>query len=170
MIRLSLVSVGMVEETASVILVLRAPEQERLLVMEVGLLEGRAIAMQAEGVKAPRPLSHDLMLQVIDHLGASVAEVQIRDFRDKTFFATLVLARADGERVEIDARPSDAIALALHSDAPIFTTEDVLATAGLDEEDAEEEEDEKADGEVDLDGDEDEEDDDDDDDGEHIVH
>lgn len=137
MIRLSLVSVGMVEDTGSVIVVLRAPEMERLLVMEVGLLEGRAIALEAEGVKAPRPLTHELMHEVIERLGASVAEVRIREFRDKTFYANLVLSQAGGAHVELDARPSDALALALRAGAPIFVTPEVMTAAGIEEEESE---------------------------------
>jgi bifunctional DNase/RNase len=133
LIRLSVLSIGVVEETGSVILVLRAAELARLLVMEIGLLEGRAIALEAEGVKAPRPLTHDLLHQVIEALGARVEAVHIRDFQDKTFYATLVLSQEGGRRVELDARPSDAIALALRAGAPIFATEAVLAVAGIDE-------------------------------------
>lgn len=168
MIRLSLVSVGMVEETAGVILVLRAPEMERVLVMEVGLLEGRAVAMEAEGVKAPRPLTHDLLLQVIERLGASVAEVQIREFRDKTFYANLVLTQPGGSQLELDARPSDAIALALRAGAPIFATEEVIASAGMDEDEAEgDDDDDDDDDELDMELEGDEEDEEN---GEHTVH
>lgn len=136
MIRLSLVSVGMVEDTGSVILVMRAAERDQLLVMEVGLLEGRAIAMEAEGVRAPRPLTHDLLHQVIQQLGGNIAGVQILDFRDKTFFANLLLEQQGGMQLMVDARPSDAIALALRSGAPIFATEQVMDAAGIDEEEA----------------------------------
>lgn len=136
MIRLSLVSVGMVEDTGSVILVMRAAERDQLLVMEVGLLEGRAIAMEAEGVRAPRPLTHDLLHQVIQQLGGNIAGVQILDFRDKTFFANLLLEQQGGMQLSVDARPSDAIALALRSGAPIFVTEQVMDAAGIDEEEA----------------------------------
>ncbi|MFZ5817095.1 MAG: bifunctional nuclease family protein [Bacillota bacterium] len=136
MIRLSLLSVGMVEETASVILVLRAPDQGRLLVMEVGLLEGRAIAIEAEGVKTPRPLTHELAHRLLEALNATLSQVVIHDFRDKTFFANLDLRTADGSEVLVDARPSDAIALALRTGAPIFATPEVLERAGIDEEDS----------------------------------
>lgn len=151
MIRLNVASIGMVEDTGSVILVLRSQEEhEQMLVMEVGLLEGRAIAMEAEGIRAPRPLTHDLLLHIIEQLGANVAEVQIRDFRDKTFFADLVLKPVTGSQITVDARPSDAIAIALRSGAPIYTTEQVLATAGVTPEvdeamEAEKEEDEDED-------------------------
>lgn len=136
MFRLSLLSVGMVEETASVILVLRAPEQSRLLVMEVGLLEGRAIAMEAEGVKPPRPLTHELTHRVMEAAHVSLAQVVVHDYREKTFYANLDLRTADGGEVLVDARPSDAIALALRTGAPIYVTPEVLDTAGIDEDDA----------------------------------
>jgi bifunctional DNase/RNase len=139
MIRLDLVSVGLVEDTGSVIIVMRGQDSARLLVMEVGLLEGRAIAMEAEGVKAPRPLTHDLIFQLIQGLGARVVDVRIRDFREHTFYATLVLEQRDGATAEFDARPSDAIAIALRAGAPIFTTDEVIAAAGIDEDDVEEE-------------------------------
>jgi len=164
MIRLSLVSVGMVEDTGSVVLVLRAPELARLLVMQVGLLEGRAIALEAEGVKAPRPLTHELTLQVIERLGASISQVNIREFKDQVFFANLVLEQSGGKHVELDARPSDAIALALRSGAPIFTTPEVLADAGIEEADG-------ARGEADAEDEDDEDMDEDEDEGQaKIVH
>ncbi|HYF77565.1 MAG TPA: bifunctional nuclease family protein [Symbiobacteriaceae bacterium] len=154
MIRLSLGSVGLVEDTGSVIIVLRAEELGRLLVMEVGLLEGRAIAMEAEGVRAPRPLTHDLLYQVVQSLGAQIASVRIRDYKDSTFFAHLYLQQADGREIEVDARPSDAIAIALRSGAPIYATDDVMEAAGLSEEMAEEDEtiDDTPEGEEEEDG------------------
>lgn len=131
MIKLNLVSVGMVEETGSVLLVLRAEDVARLLVMEVGLLEGRAIALEAEGIKAPRPLTHELTLEIIRQLGATISQVQIREFKDSVFFAYLVLDSTGGSKVEIDSRPSDAIALALRSGAPIYVDPQVLSVAGI---------------------------------------
>lgn len=164
MIRLNVVSVGLVEDTGSVIIVLRAEESARLLVMEIGMLEGRSIAMEAEGVRAPRPLTHDLMHQFVQGLGASVGDVRIRDFRDGTFFATVVLVRQDGTPVEFDARPSDAIALALRAGAPIYATDEVMAVAAVDEDDME---DDEGPDEADEPEEEDEEDEDEDD---PVVH
>ncbi|HYF77540.1 MAG TPA: bifunctional nuclease family protein [Symbiobacteriaceae bacterium] len=159
MIRLNVVSVGLVEDTGSVIIVLRAEESARLLVMEIGMLEGRSIAMEAEGVRAPRPLTHDLMHQFIQGLGASVADVRIRDFREGTFFATVVLQRQDGTSVEFDARPSDAIALALRAGAPIYAADEVMAVAAVDEDDMEDDEEpDEVDGPEEEEEDEDEED------------
>lgn len=159
MVTLSLVSVGMVQDTGSVILVLRAQGLARLLIMEIGLLEGRAIALEAEGVRAPRPLTHDLLHQVIERLGGRVLEVQIRKYAEKTFFATLVLEQ-DGKTIEVDARPSDAIALALRNSVPVTVDEQVLDEAGIDEEE----------GEPVLEGEESDEDDEDEDDEEPVVH
>ncbi len=153
MIKLNLVSVGMVEESGSVLLVLRADDVARLLVMEVGLLEGRAIALEAEGIKAPRPLTHELTLEIIHQLGATIAQVQIREFKDSVFFAYLVLNSTGGSKVEIDSRPSDAIALALRSGAPIYVDPQVLSVAGIEPPDDEDNQDE----EPDLDGGDDEE-------------
>lgn len=157
MIRLTVASVGLVEDTGSVIIVLRAEELARLLVMEIGLLEGRAIAMEAEGVKPARPLTHDLMHQFIQGLGARVAHVRIRDYQEQTFLAGVVLERHDGTQTEFDARPSDAIAIALRAGAPIYANEEVMALAAIDEDDVEEE----TDGPEDTDTDEDDENDED---------
>ena len=134
MIRLDLLSVGLVEETGGILLVLRAQEQARLLVIETGIPEGQAIALEAEGVRSERPLTQDLLHDVILRLGARVREVQIYAYQNETYFAKLVLARTDGGKaVEVDARPSDAIGLALRARAPIYVEDEVIATAGIPE-------------------------------------
>ena len=134
MIRLDLLNVGLVEETGGIILVMRAPAISRLLVIETGLLEGQAVAMEAEGIRADRPLTHDLLYSVVATLGGRIQEVRIQDFHDETFFAKLVLTRANGGApVEVDARPSDAIALALRAGAPIYVTDQVMTEVGVPE-------------------------------------
>ena len=133
MVSVELMSVAMIEETATVILVLRAATLHRLLVMEVGLLEGRAIALEVEGIRTPRPLTHELTLRVMEALGATLTRVVIREYRDRTFFANLELRTSDGRELTIDARPSDALALALRLKAPIVAEEKVLDEAGMDE-------------------------------------
>jgi len=140
MVGVDLMSVAMIEETATVILVLRAAALKRLLVMEVGLLEGRAIALEVERIRTPRPLTHELTLRVMDALGATLTRVVIREYRDRTFFANLELRTADGRELTIDARPSDALALALRLNAPIMAEERVLEEAGLDEKELSEKE------------------------------
>ncbi len=136
MIRLNFLDVGLVEETASVLLVLQAPELRRLLVIETGFVEGESIVLGAEGVRGDRPLTHDLLHDVITKLGARVEEVRISDFHDETFYAKVVVSSGlDGAtRHEFDARPSDAIAIALRARAPIYASDKVLAEVGVPEE------------------------------------
>lgn len=136
MIRLDLTGVGVVEETGGILLVLRAPERHRLLVIETGITEGESIVLGAEGVRRDRPLTHDLLLDMIGRLGARVEEVRINEFHDETFFARVVLSRVyDGAtRYEFDCRPSDAIAIAVRARAPIYASDDVMAEVGVPEE------------------------------------
>jgi bifunctional DNase/RNase len=130
MIRLDLMSVGMIEETGGILLILRAPELARLLVIETGPLEGRAIALEAEGVRSERPLTQDLLFTIVTKLGAQVKEVQIQEFHDETFYARVMMNDTNGKAVEVDARPSDAIALAMRAGAPIYVAENVIAELG----------------------------------------
>jgi hypothetical protein len=102
----------------------------RLLPILVGQAEGGAIALAMEGIEPPRPQTHDLLKQMLDRLGVSVASILIDDVRDETFFAQISLSTANG-LLEIDSRPSDAIALALRARAPIRALERVLEVAGV---------------------------------------
>ena len=107
------------------IIVLKKSDDETVLPIWVGLFEANAIAMQLENIVSPRPMTHDLICSVIDALRATVDRVEITDLRDNTFFALIHLDRA-GEKLAIDARPSDAMALALRVRVPIFVAESVL--------------------------------------------
>jgi bifunctional DNase/RNase len=91
--------------------------------------EATSIAKEIEGVELPRPLTHDLLRSVIEHLGARLLRIEIVDLRDNTYFAELVLARASGQESRLDSRPSDAIALAVRTRAPIFVHSKVLQKA-----------------------------------------
>lgn len=91
----------------------------------IAITEALAIDRFVKGERTPRPLTHDLLARTIRSLGAEVARVEVTKLENKTFFANLVLRRGDGE-VEIDARPSDSIALAVAHAAPLFVNEDVL--------------------------------------------
>lgn len=110
------------------IIVLRDSDGQRVLPIWVGVFEANAIALQIENVQTPRPMTHDLLKSVVDGLAATVDRVVVCDLRDNTFYATIYL-RAAGALVPVDARPSDAIALALRSSAPIFVEESVIAGA-----------------------------------------
>jgi bifunctional DNase/RNase len=96
----------------------------------VGIFEANAIAIEIEKVAAPRPMTHDLTRNLIRHLNARLERVVITELKDDTFLAVLWLLQGD-ERVTIDARPSDAIALALRADCPIYVTEQVMQSAKL---------------------------------------
>jgi uncharacterized protein len=111
--------------TNSPIVVLRDLEGQRVLPIWVGVFEANAIAVQIENVTLPRPMTHDLLRNVIADLHGEIERVVVSDLRDNTFFAIIQL-QVRGERVAIDARPSDAIALALRAKAPIFVEEHVI--------------------------------------------
>lgn len=110
------------------IIILRDEAGERVLPIWVGPFEANAIALQIENVAPPRPMTHDLLRDVIQTLDASVLKVVVCDLKDNTFYA-LIHLRMRGEPITIDARPSDAIALALRTRAPIFVEEAVIENA-----------------------------------------
>ena len=116
------------------IVILRTQEGESLLPIFVGLFEANAIAQQLDGSLSPRPMTHDLLGNLIDALHARVDRVVITDLRDNTFFALIHLERS-GEKLAIDARPSDAMALALRLKVPIFVEDTVLARSSATGED-----------------------------------
>jgi len=114
--------------TNSPIVILRDREGQRVLPIWVGIFEANAIALQIENVSTPRPMTHDLLRNVIQDLKASVQKVVVCDLQENTFYALIYLL-LDGDTVAIDARPSDAIALALRTRAPIFVEDTVLDNA-----------------------------------------
>lgn len=121
------------------IVLLREAAGDRYLPIWIGAVEATAIAFAQQGVVPPRPLTHDLMKDVLDATGNSLSEVQITDVRDGVFYASLVL----GSGVEVSARPSDSIALALRTGSRIVCAESVLQEAGLSVPDEQEDEVEK---------------------------
>lgn len=110
------------------IVVLRDESGSRALPIWIGAFEASAIAMAREGMKPPRPMTHDLFATVLGALEARVERVVVTEVRDSTYYARLFL-RAGGEVREVDSRPSDAIALAVRTDAPIFVSPKVAETA-----------------------------------------
>jgi len=109
-------------------LILQESNGQRRLPIVIGAFEAQAIALEMEGIHPPRPMTHDLMKSTIESLGASLVEVIINDLNDGTFYAQLIL---DSTGVEIDARPSDAIALAVRFQAPIFVKDEVMTEASF---------------------------------------
>jgi hypothetical protein len=111
--------------TNSPIIILKDLEGDKTLPIWIGLLEATAIASEMENVKFSRPMTHDLLKNLLDQLNIRVARIEICDLRDNTFYALVYLAAQDKE-LTMDARPSDAIALALRMQAPIFVEEEVI--------------------------------------------
>jgi len=112
------------------IVVLKDVGSDTVMPIWVGIFEANAIAIEIEKVAAPRPMTHDLTRNLMRHMNAQLEKIVINELRDDTFFAVLWL-RQDGELVTMDARPSDAIALALRADCPIYVSEQVLQSAKL---------------------------------------
>jgi uncharacterized protein len=110
------------------IVILKDVDSQLFLPIWIGVFEANAIALRIEGVEPPRPMTHDLLRSTLERLDARVEKIVISDLKDSTFFALIHVHRAQGE-VAIDARPSDAIALALRTDAPIFVLRSVMEKA-----------------------------------------
>jgi bifunctional DNase/RNase len=110
------------------IVILRDKEGQKVLPIWVGIFEANAIALQIENISTPRPMTHDLLRNVITDLKATVQKVVVCDLQENTFYALIYLG-LNGDTVAIDARPSDAIALALRTRAPIFVEETVIDNA-----------------------------------------
>lgn len=111
-------------------LILNEMDGNRRLPIIIGTFEAQAIALELERIKPPRPMTHDLLRSVIQGFGSYVKSVLISELRDGTFFAQISLD-SDGNEMELDARPSDAIALAIRFDSPIFVSTSVLDEAGI---------------------------------------
>jgi bifunctional DNase/RNase len=124
------------------VVILKDPERDRYLPIWIGAWEASAIAMRLQGLAVERPLTHDLFAAALASLGARIERVVISELSDETYHARIFLDR-NGEGVEVDARPSDALALAVRTEAPIYASEDVLSQAALEadpDEDADESE------------------------------
>jgi hypothetical protein len=112
------------------VVILREAEHERYLPIWIGSWEAQSIAMKLQGIEVERPLTHDLLVSMLAELGVTVRRIVVSDLADETYRARIVLAFG-GDDYEIDARPSDAIALAVRVSAPIFATEAVLDRASV---------------------------------------
>ena len=129
-VEIRLVVQGIVADPAtdSHIVVLQDESKAHTLPIWVGMTEGNAIRFAVEGVQTPRPLTHDLFSQLLDRLKVSITKIVVSDLKHNTFYAKIYL-EADGRPIEIDARPSDAIALSIRRGAPIFARQELLAAS-----------------------------------------
>jgi bifunctional DNase/RNase len=112
------------------IVLLKTLAGNRFLPIWIGHPEAAAILMRLQGATPPRPSTHDLMMQAIEQLDGVISQVAITELRDNTFFAQ-VTVEAAGDEQQLDARPSDALALAVRADAPIFAADEIVAESGI---------------------------------------
>ena len=112
------------------VVILKEKEAERYLPIWIGPAEADAIAVKLQGVTVPRPLTHDLLRSVIDSLGATINSIIVSDLKNDTFYAKIIL-NVDGGAMEVDSRPSDALALAVRVEVPIYAEEAVLDKASI---------------------------------------
>ncbi|MBE3557803.1 MAG: bifunctional nuclease family protein [Ktedonobacteraceae bacterium] len=130
MIEMTVESVRINLATQQRVVILKSTQQERYLLIWIAHPEAYAIAVELQGTTSLRPLTHDLLKNVIAELGAKIVSVVISDLKDEIYYARIILD-ADGRHVEIDSRPSDAIALAVRAKVPIYVEENVLDQAGV---------------------------------------
>lgn len=135
MIEVTVAHLGLDRSTNTPVVILREKDGSRVLPIWIGPAEASAIAMVIQGVKAPRPMTHDLLKQLVVGLGAQLRRVVISQVKDNTYFAELLMSR-DEELFQLDARPSDSIALALRLHAPIYTSDDLLDERSVEEPEA----------------------------------
>jgi len=112
------------------IVLLKTVEGNRFLPIWIGHSEAAAILMKLQNAATPRPMTHDLVTDILGELGARVTHVAVTELRENTFYAQITVQQ-DGSEIEIDSRPSDALAIAVRSGAPIFAAEDVIAESAI---------------------------------------
>ena len=112
------------------IVLLKTADGNKFLPIWIGHPEAAAILMKLQGASAPRPMTHDLFTEVLSQLDAQVVRITVPELRENTFYAQITVAR-DGSEVDVDSRPSDAIALAIRVDAPIFAADDVIEESAI---------------------------------------
>ena len=128
--RMSIYGINMDLFTSSPIVILKVEDDNRYLPIWVGQNEARSILMKLQNQEFPRPLTHDLAVNLVSELGGTMQRVTVTELRDSTFFATISL-EIGGRIVEVDSRPSDAIALAIRSEAEIYASDDVIEEAAV---------------------------------------
>lgn len=131
MVEMELNKIIIDEKRQEQVIVLKEKNGSRILPIIIGLLEAAAIKMEVSGVNPPRPLTHDLLKSLIENLGAKLEKIVVDKIVSNTFHAKLVINTGDSQVKYIDARPSDSIALAVRTDAPIFVEEEVLDKSEL---------------------------------------
>lgn len=127
MIELYVMGIALDTRTGTPIVVLNDQDNRRALPIWIGTAEASAIIRQLENIKSARPMTHDLLYNIIETTGYSITKIEINDISSDTYYASVYLTHTDGHTHVIDSRPSDAIALALKAKIPIFATANVIA-------------------------------------------
>lgn len=144
MIEMKVMGIALDTRTGSPIVVLHDMDNRKALPIWIGSAEASAIIRKIESIEVSRPMTHDLIASIVEKTGGTIDRVEINDVEKETYYAIIYIKDKEGNEVEIDARPSDAIAVAIRVDAPIFVTANVLANgsvscdAAKDEEEAQE--------------------------------
>ncbi|MEK7377049.1 MAG: bifunctional nuclease family protein [Candidatus Margulisiibacteriota bacterium] len=131
MIEMEIGGLGFDPKNLSPLVLLKDREELNFLPIWIGIFEATSIAMELQQVKAPRPMTHDLLLDICNQFGAKILKVMINEVKDGTFFAVIEMETKDGKKISVDSRPSDAIALAVRTHAPVFVAEVVMMQAKL---------------------------------------
>ena len=131
MIEMKVMGIALDTRTGSPIVVLHDLDNRRALPIWIGSAEASSIIRKIENLTVSRPMTHDLILSIIEKTGFSISKVEINDVEKETYFATIFIENSEGKSVEIDSRPSDAIAVAIRVNAPILVSAKVLATGSV---------------------------------------
>ncbi len=131
MIQMEVGGLGFDPRNLSPLVLLKDSEEMNFLPIWIGIFEAASIAMEMQGLKPPRPMTHDLIRSIIEKLNVKVQRIVINDVKDGTFYSVLEVAKENGEKLSIDSRPSDAIAIAIRLHVPIFVSEVVMMQAKL---------------------------------------
>jgi len=144
MIEMRVMGIALDTRTGSPIVVLHDKDNRKALPIWIGSAEASAIIRKIENLNVARPMTHDLIIEIIEQAGYNLDRIEINDVENETYFASLVLKKDDSDdEIEIDSRPSDAIAVAIRVDAPIFVSANVLASGSVSTDSAKDEEESK---------------------------
>lgn len=131
LVRMELSQIRIDEKRGEQVIVLKEKGGKRLLPIVIGILEATAIKMEISGYQPPRPLTHDLLRNTIKELGGTLSQITVVKLEQNIFYAKLIIQTDKGESVEVDARPSDSIALAVRAKAPIYVSRTILDQVSL---------------------------------------
>ncbi len=131
MIEMKVMGIAIDTATGSPIIVLNDKENRKALPIWIGSAEASAIIRKIENIKVTRPMTHDLIIDIVEKTGFNISRIEINDVEKDTYYSTIFLSNDNGEEVKIDSRPSDAIAVAIRVNAPIFVSAKVIADGSV---------------------------------------